>query len=224
MERRLKKDRGIDISSLVKETTRYDHALTDKERAILAAAEDLFAEKGASDTPTAEIAKKAGVTEKTLFRYFPSKCDLLRRVMFPVLLKTLVPAQMGQMRSLFKNSESGIEALFTSIFLDRLAVARENKGKIRFMLGEVLKDTDLRSQVLRLWEQEVWSEAVATIESLQKTGQIRKDLTAATITRTFFSIIMAYVLAKHVLGGSPKWNDHDEMQQILDILLNGIKK
>jgi hypothetical protein len=33
---------------------------------------------------------------------------------------------------------------------------------------------------------------------------------------------MAYVLAKHVMGSSPKWNDEEELEQILDILLNGL--
>ena len=36
---------------------------------------------------TAEIARRAGVTEKTMFRYFPSKNDLVRRVLFPTMLQ-----------------------------------------------------------------------------------------------------------------------------------------
>ncbi len=219
----MRKSKQINIESLIQETTRYEQALSEKEKSILTAAEDLFAEKGASDTPTAEIAKKAGVTERTLFRYFPTKNDLLKRVMFPVLLKTIVPLQINKMKSLFKNSDLGIEKMFIKIFQDRLDAAKENKGKIRFMLIEVLKSSDLREQILELWEKEVWSEAVSTIEHLQKSGQIRKNLKSITVTRTLFSIIMAYVLAKHVIGSSPKWNDHEEIEQILDILLNGIK-
>jgi AcrR family transcriptional regulator len=207
---------------LIQEATRYDQALSEKEKAILSAAENLFAEKGASDTPTAEIAKTAGVTERTLFRYFPSKEDLLRRVMFPVLLKTIVPLQMSKMKSLLKASDLSIEEMFKNIFRDRLEVAKENKGKIRFMLIEVLKNATLREQVVGMWEKEIWASAVKTVEGLQKAGHIRKDLKSITITRTIFSVIMAYVLAKHVMGSSPKWNDEEELEQILDILLNGL--
>jgi AcrR family transcriptional regulator len=43
---------------------------------ILAAASDVFAERGL-DASTAEIARRAGVGEATLFRRFPSKDDLI---------------------------------------------------------------------------------------------------------------------------------------------------
>lgn len=219
----MRKPKEINFETLVEEATRYDHALSQKEKSIITAAEVLFSEKGASDTPTAEIAKKAGVTERTLFRYFPSKDDLLKRVMFPLLLKTVFPLQISKMKSLFKSSELGFEGMFAKIFQDRLEVAKENKGKIRFMLIEVLKNTDLREQVIGLWEKEVWPEAITAVEALQKSGQIRKNLKSVTVARTLFSIIMAYMLAKHVMGSSPKWNDQEELDQILDILLNGIK-
>lgn len=219
----MRKSKEINFETLAQEAIRYNQVLSEKEKSIITAAEVLFSDKGASDTPTAEIAKKAGVTERTLFRYFPTKDDLLKRVMFPVLLKIIFPMQISQMKSLLKNSDLGIEGMFTKIFQDRLHVAKENKGKIRFMLIEVLKNVDLRDQVIGLWEKEVWSEAIAAIEDLQKSGQIRKDLKSVTVTRTLFSIIMAYVLAKHVMGSSPKWNDQEELEQILDILLNGIK-
>ncbi len=219
----MRKPKEINVETLVQESTRYDQALSEKEKAILFAAESLFAEKGASDTPTAEIAKKAGVTERTLFRYFPSKQDLLRRVMFPVLLKTLVPLQLQQMKSLLKGSDRSMEEMFKNIFRDRLEVAKENKGKIRFMLIEILKNSELREQVVGMWEKEVWTAAVQTVEDFQKSGKIRKDLKSTTITRILFSVIIAYVFAKHVMGPSRKWNDEVEIEQIMEILVNGLK-
>lgn len=218
----MRKDKRINMQDLIEEAARYDQALSEKEKSILSAAEGLFAEKGASDTPTAEIAKKAGVTERTLFRYFPSKDDLLKRVMFPVLLKVVVPIQINKLKVLLKNSDTGIAGIFKNIFRDRLNMASENKGKIRFILGEILKNEALRDQVVKLWEKELWAEAVNAVESLQKAGQIRNNLKSATVARTMLSIVMAYVLAKHVMGANPKWNDEDEIEEIFDILMNGI--
>lgn len=218
----MRKDEKIGMQDLIEEAARYDQTLSQKEKSILSAAEVLFAEKGASDTPTAEIARKAGVTERTLFRYFPSKDDLLKRVMFPVLLKVVVPIQLGKLKVLFRKSDLGIAEMFKNIFLDRLNMAGENKGKIRFILGEILKNEALRDQVVKLWEKELWAEAVHAVESLQKAGQISGKLKSTTVTRTMLSIIMAYVLAKHVMGTNPKWNDDDEVEEIFDILMNGI--
>ena len=45
--------------------------------ALQAAAERLFAQRGAADTTVRDIAAAAGVTERTFFRYFASKQDLI---------------------------------------------------------------------------------------------------------------------------------------------------
>jgi AcrR family transcriptional regulator len=49
----------------------------DKRNAILDAATRLFAERGLTAAPTAEISKQAGVAEGTLFTYFKTKDDLI---------------------------------------------------------------------------------------------------------------------------------------------------
>lgn len=51
---------------------------TESRTLILDAAEKLFAEGGFDATPTAAIARSAGVPKGLLFYYFPSKTDLLR--------------------------------------------------------------------------------------------------------------------------------------------------
>jgi AcrR family transcriptional regulator len=49
----------------------------DKKDAILRASLKLFTERGFHGTPTAMISKEAGVSTGTLFRYFPTKEDLI---------------------------------------------------------------------------------------------------------------------------------------------------
>src|SRR5215469_6712251 len=77
----------VDIES---ETEKFLAPATEKERNILAAAADLLGERGVDGATTAEIARRAGVTERTLFRYFPSKRDLVRRVLAPTILRTIL--------------------------------------------------------------------------------------------------------------------------------------
>ena len=58
------------------ESARYERPRTEKEEAILQAATAIFCAKGYRDARTADIAASAGVTERTLFRYFPTKDQL----------------------------------------------------------------------------------------------------------------------------------------------------
>jgi AcrR family transcriptional regulator len=59
----------------------YDWAMPrwepDARERLVAAAIQLFSERGFDDTTVAEIADRAGLTKSTFFRYFPDKRDVL---------------------------------------------------------------------------------------------------------------------------------------------------
>ena len=61
--------------------TNYDEAVTrwepDGRGRLALAALDLFGEQGFDDTTVAEIAERAGLTERTFFRHFTDKRDVL---------------------------------------------------------------------------------------------------------------------------------------------------
>ncbi|NLC70714.1 MAG: helix-turn-helix transcriptional regulator, partial [Desulfuromonadaceae bacterium] len=54
--------------------------VVDKRAALLSAALELFAENGFNASPTALIARRAGVASGTLFVYFKSKEELIREL------------------------------------------------------------------------------------------------------------------------------------------------
>ena len=82
----MRRHKPLTLKDFEEEARKLMQPATEKERAIVAAAMDLIAKKGVDGATTAEIARRAGVTEKTLFRYFPSKKDLVRRVLLPPVL------------------------------------------------------------------------------------------------------------------------------------------
>lgn len=59
----------------------------DKRRALLRAALELFAEQGFNNSPTALIAKRAGVASGTLFCHFKNKEELIHEVFREVMAK-----------------------------------------------------------------------------------------------------------------------------------------
>lgn len=58
--------------------------IVDKRTALLEAALELFAENGFNGSPTALIAKRAGVASGTLFFYFKTKEELIRELFFQI--------------------------------------------------------------------------------------------------------------------------------------------
>ncbi|EAE3666281.1 TetR/AcrR family transcriptional regulator, partial [Listeria monocytogenes] len=62
-----------DIIRQMLDLTEKETKMSEKQRRIVAASIELFAEKGYAGTSTNEIAKKAGVAEGTIFRHYKKK-------------------------------------------------------------------------------------------------------------------------------------------------------
>jgi AcrR family transcriptional regulator len=104
---------------------------------VLAAAAELFAEKGFAETTTREIARRAGVATGTVFTHFPDKSQLLAQVLQErieaVLEETLatVPATAPLADQLVHLSEGLIR-----YYLANASLARELIGHATFHQGE----------------------------------------------------------------------------------------
>jgi AcrR family transcriptional regulator len=88
----------------------------DVHRRLQQAALELFSERGYDQTTAAEIAARAGVTERTYFRHFPDKRDILfgeEQRLQSLLTETIegAPAGLGPM-SILKRAFDTLGAIF----------------------------------------------------------------------------------------------------------------
>ena len=131
----------------------------ENERALLEAAESLFAEQGFAGATTAAIARRAGVPKANLHYYFPTKEGLYRSVIERVLTAWLAAA------SSFDTSEDPAPALSAYIGA-KMDLAREMPLATRIWSAEIMRgapmiqdflDTTLtewvisRERVVRRW-------------------------------------------------------------------------
>ena len=72
--------------------------LTDKQRRVLDAAMEVFAERGYAGASTAEIAKRAGVAEGTVFKTYKTKKDLLLGIVAPMFARTVAPLLLDEVK------------------------------------------------------------------------------------------------------------------------------
>jgi AcrR family transcriptional regulator len=210
------------LENLQKESERYEAPATEKERAILDAAQRLFGERGYTETTTAQIARTAGVTERTLFKYFPTKADLLKRVMFPMLLRVAIPEQMQKVRTMLQTPHLTFEEWYLTILRDRLQMASENALQMKLILIELLRDEVLRSRFGELWQEYLWTETVRSLQHYQERGLIRQDINLETLARILFCINAGYLFSRYIFAPERNWDDEFEATQMLNILMNGI--
>src|SRR3954471_22950448 len=215
--------RRLNTRTLRGESARYERPSSAKEAAILQAATRLFGEKGRG-ARTADIAAAAGVTERTLFRYFPTKEQLYRRVMFPAVLAATMPRELTETAKLFAADSESFRDWHRRVLKMRLGAARASAPQFRLMLSRLMSDGDLRDKVIRIWRANLWQHALETVERFQRRKQLRSDLPREAIARAIISLNLGYIIARALLAPDAAWSDDAEIDATVDLLLRGAAK
>ena len=151
------------------------------KKKTLEAAIKLFAKQGYNGTSTLQIAKVAGVSQATVFKYFKTKEDLLYTIIVPVIPK------------LFSNFLGGIpkvnsvQELISYIVRNRIEFLEENRNTVRIVFSELLTNEELKKQLLfsisKIFEK---FDIAALLKKYKKINpEINENLTTAEIIRSY---------------------------------------
>jgi TetR/AcrR family transcriptional regulator len=210
----------LTLADIERETEKFLSPTTEKERDILAAAADLLGERGVDGATTAEIAKRAGVTERTLFRYFPSKRDLVRRVLAPTILRTILTREWKPFGALLDASPAAARNAprFVS---ERFAGLATDPALARALFGELTHNAELRDDLARLWQQHFWTPMLAAVTHLKAKGALRKDVDVEALVWAIDCLNIGYLFLRNLHAAHRKWDDVKELENMADILLRG---
>ena len=113
----------MDEKDSVKRMNRADRRIM-----ILDAAMKVFVEKGFKGSTTLEIAKAAGISEVTLFRYFTSKQEIFLQGIEPILFSTLE----GSLKIEGASAQEKLE----NILFERISLISKNYQIVKLILSE----------------------------------------------------------------------------------------
>jgi AcrR family transcriptional regulator len=136
-----------------------------RERLVRSALE-LFSAEGYDATSVAQIARKAGVTEMTLFRYFPSKASLLVDDPYDPLIGQAISRQPADLDPITRAAR-GIRASWHSL-------PEPSVDEVRSRLRIVAQTPTLRASLTRVSAatEAVIAEALTTSETPLRSAQI----------------------------------------------------
>lgn len=217
----MQKAARVSVRDLEEEAKKFLEPRSEKEKAVLEAALSLIGERGIDGATTAEIARRAGVTEKTLFRYFPSKADLVRRVLFPLLLRIGLMRNWAVFEDLMASKKSGFRDWYVMVAKDRFANISRNPTLARTVLQEVLQNKELREAMEVVWRRHIWHPMIAGLEELQASGAIRKGIKVETLARAIHCMQVGYFLTRYLFAPSRAWDDDGQIEKMAEILAFG---
>jgi len=191
------------------------------ERAILEAAETLFAEKGFDAVSMSAIAKLANTSKPNIYHHFKNKNDLYLAVMraavqrSSVLLDALedAPGTFGQRLSDF--SVGQLHNILT------------HNRSTQLILRETLSGgTQNGQEIARHVVEEVFSRLVAMVQQGQQENEIRNDIDPALAAFMVVAANMFFFQANPIIQTIPEihfTNDAPAFSAgVMDILFNGV--
>jgi AcrR family transcriptional regulator len=135
---------------------------------LLKAALDVFAKDGYDAATTRNIAKKAGVNESLIHRYFESKLGL-----FMALKEQYREEFISKFLEKYEESSS-LEDEIRTFLRFKIEITRKNKKFFRLSVSRAILDPDTRETVQSYAKMKP-RELVTRFERLRQKGLIRKD-------------------------------------------------
>ncbi|MBC8122908.1 MAG: TetR/AcrR family transcriptional regulator [Gemmatimonadaceae bacterium] len=201
---------------LFRPAARLTESQPDNRKRILDASQHLFAKQGFGNTPTSQIAKQAGLAEGTIFRYFPTKKDILAELVTNgwVTILTDLLTELSQMASY-----THVEA----VLRNRMRDLHSNMDLMKVCFFEAQFHPDLRDRI----HSEVVTRMLDVAEDFFQTAMDRgvyRKMSPKVVARVFLGLFtIAGFSQETMMGGSVNPLEMNEMiRGISDIFLNGV--
>jgi AcrR family transcriptional regulator len=197
-------------------------ARTETQTRILAAALEAFAERGFASTTTAEISRRAGVAEKTLFSHFKSKEALFEQTLNPATLELLMPDVKAGLFVLLQGEWDPLEDFLTALMRNRIEVFARHPAKFKLIVQELILRPERADPFRETYDCKFAPLFHEIFDRLRRKGQLgalRPELTQRMIAST----IMGYALQRFVLRPQCNWDDEKEIRDMVSVLVHGLR-
>ncbi|MCM3479221.1 TetR/AcrR family transcriptional regulator [Caldibacillus thermoamylovorans] len=195
---------------------------TPKQKKIMEVAISLFAEKGYSNTATAEIAKLAGVAEGTIFKHYGTKENLLLAIMVP-FLKELFPSMVDELfEELMIDNNISFEEFLRKFLKNRINFLLDNREIFQVFIKEMIYREELKNELVPYIFEQASPRLGKVIDVFQKRGEVI-DLPISQIKNVLATTFFGFFISRFVLLNLQLLND-EEIDHIVHFIVNGIGK
>lgn len=157
--------------------------MQDRSDSILDAARSAFAEQGFENTSVAQIARRAGVSDGLLYRYFRNKRDLLNEVLRKFYERTMIDLEAIAARDMpFRAQLQELVQRHLQTFVDDVDLCR-------LFFAEVRTQTDYAVSPIRALNQRYTSIVTGIVQKAIERGEIREGVETRLVRDLIFGTV-----------------------------------
>lgn len=186
------------------------------QKAALVAAMTLFAERGFDGTATSDIAKQAGISQATIFKYYHTKQDLLVAVVKPVMSR-FFPKYRDQFFAGLASC-STLEAMVRFIVTDRYHFIMANLEAVKIIAVEMLTSPDIRQLLKQLLMPDDANFLTELGQLFRQTKALRSDINAVDLLRIIGGQLIFYIIQAHYVPGLLQGEQQDLAKLVAQVV------
>lgn len=190
--------------------------------AAMLSALELFSKQGYDGTSTMAIAKNAGISQATIFKYFKTKDDLLAAIFKP-MINNLLPEYREDFLAEIPQTATLREAIHFLV-RDRYDFLIKNREVALIFITQVMTNAETRAMFQQFMADTAPMFINAIYGTLKKSGSLRADLPPAAVLRIIAGQLLSYFVQRQVLMPEVKADEDADLQLIEDLIVRAISK
>lgn len=180
---------------------------------ILHEARRVLRERGSEQFPTAEVAEHCGVSEGTIYKYFPTKRDLLIKVAEGLFQEFLEGPQPSRLLL-------PVREQLRHVIWENLSLIRRERALTRFVLMDLRADPNYRALGIHELNRRIAARVMNVVEDGIAAGVLRADIPLKVIRDMIFGAIEHQTWA--FLRGEGDFSVEESATAITDVVYGGI--
>ena len=186
------------------------------KKKIMRSAVDLISSKGYNGTSTLNIAKHAGLSQATLFKYFKTKVDLLTAILHPV-----VPGLFGSFFEELLTFETTEEKVHYLVH-NRMTYLKKNRALMKIIFHELFSNKKLRHEQFFIWNT-IQDKLLMLHKELLADPRVNPELTIPQMVRICVGPLLAYFSQLYIVGDNGEMREED-LELLEKQILGGLWK
>lgn len=186
------------------------------KKKIMRSAVDLISSKGYNGTSTLNIAKHAGLSQATLFKYFKTKVDLLTAILHPV-----VPGLFGSFFEELLTFETTEEKVHYLVH-NRMTYLKKNRALMKIIFHELFSNKKLRHEQIFIWNT-IQDKLLILHKELIADSRVNPEITVPQMVRICVGPLLAYFSQLYIVGDNGEMREED-LELLEKQILGGLWK